>query len=150
MTTIKTRISILISGVCASVLAFLGFGCSDNANLCMYGSPYSTFEVKGKVTAEDGTPVANATVRITDPDTPSGISSLCTTTTKKDGSFRAAGNCSGNERKSKVVCIPEDASLDADSVVVDMDYKSVHSKDSWLEGHSEATVDLILKKKTGE
>lgn len=143
-----------MSRICASVLAVLGFGCSsdgpDDPYICMYGTPYGSFEIKGKVTTEDGTAVANAAVRITGSETPSGVYSFAETTTDKTGDYTAKGTISGGWKKWKVVCIPEDKSLDADSVIVDMEFIRESSDDFWNHGHADATVDLTLKNKKTE
>ena len=150
MTNIRTRVSTLLSGFCSSVLAVLGFGCSSGNEPCMYGTPYSTFEVKGKVTTEAGDPVANAIVRITGPDIPSGICSFSETNTGKTGEYIAKGSITFGCNKLKVVCIPEEKGLDADSITVDTDFTPDHSDNSWYLGHADANADLKLKNKAGE
>lgn len=151
MNMIRTRISTFISSLCASLLAVLGFGCSSNTDEpCMYGTPYSSFEIKGKVTTEDGDPVANATVRITQPEFPSGIYAFSKAITGENGVYTAEGSTFQLGEKCKVVCIPEDSSLDADSIIVDLKFIREH-EDTWYIGHASAIADFTLKKKkTGE
>lgn len=71
------KISTLFSRLCAAGVAILGFGCSSADDpdelICMYGTVTGSFEIKGKVTTEDGKNVSDAAVKVTRQDVPSGI-----------------------------------------------------------------------------
>lgn len=146
----KFRLSSLITGLCGSCIAFLGFGCDrENGSepALMYGTPTGSFEVKGKVVSEDGKSVPDATIRITLPDLDSGILSIATTTTDSKGNYDT-GNDFAILSEVKVVCIPDGNEFEADSIVAPLKYKDKDSSDSWYIGHAEAPVDFKLKKKS--
>ncbi len=133
-------------------LALLGFGCSDGGDYpLMYGSPIADFEVKGSVTDAEGNAVKDAEVRVTAPDAPSGVYSIGKDTTNVSGSYNVSEDrrIGSPSEKVKVVCVPADDSLEADSTVVTL--KKVSDGDGdWYCGKGEATVNFSLKKKTAE
>lgn len=151
----KTRISGLLSSLCAMILGLLGFGCDSlepgGGEICMYGTPTGVFKLKGTVKTEDGKAVKDAVVRVTYPDIPSSTGYLSTDTTGNDGKYDMVNYHSNLDWK--VVCIPQDDSLEADSTVVNVKYKLAGKESSvWDIGTAEANVDFVLKKKksTGE
>ncbi|MDE6022828.1 MAG: radical SAM-associated putative lipoprotein [Muribaculaceae bacterium] len=153
MIRIKKTISKLVSGICSVFLALIGYSCSksdDSDNfLCMYGMPTGSFEIKGSVTTQEGEKVNNAEIRVAPPYFPSGeCSDNEITITDHNGSYDI--ECDMMPLKSiKVVCLPCNSNLEADSVVVDMHYiKDPSQKDnSWYIGHAEETVNFTLKEK---
>ena len=145
----------LLTRICVGGLALLGFGCEEEGGgeggECMYGTPVSSFEIKGKVVTEDGNDVVGASVRVTDPQTPSGVYSYNVTKTGEDGTYISAYERFPSQNKAKVVCIPADPALEADSVTIDMKYNdNKHKNDPWYFGHADATVDFTLKKKKAD
>ena len=112
----------------------------------MYGCPIADFEIKGAVTTEDGKKVDNAEVRVTYPEESSGIFSIHTDQTDKEGTYHLSGNSIPSD-KLKVVCVPADPTLEADSVNVEMKYSKTNyaGDNSWYRGKAEATVNFILK-----
>ncbi len=139
------------SRVCVACLALLGFSCSDDDEpQCMYGTPTAEFEIKGAVTTEDGKPVPDAEVRVAARQVPSDIGAFKRDTTETDGAYSLKGYLGGSpEATLKIVCVPGDDSLAADSVEVKL--TKVKDGDSfWDTGKGEATVDFRLKKKTAE
>lgn len=136
----------IIPKLCAASLALLGFSCGSEEE-CMYGTPYGSYEIKGKVTTEDGEPIEKAVVRITNPDMPSGLMSEIADTTSSNGEYNAQCDW-GWPGEKKIVCEVEDPTLEADSVIVGMKFSG--SKEVWNHGHAEATVDFKLRKKSGE
>lgn len=133
-----------IGQVCAVILGLLGFSCSDEEAteyLCMYGTPYGTFEAKGSVTDEEGKPVENAEIRFTRVDTPSGVYSYKTGTTNAGGVYDVSGTSYSS--KIKVVCVPP-GELEADSVIVDLKYSG--GDGGWDMGTATFTADFKLKK----
>ena len=141
----------IIPKLCAASLALLGFSCgsvddNDDEILLMYGSPYGTYEIKGSVTTEDGKPVKGAVVRVTNHDLSSDI--FCEAdTTGTSGEYMVKSERYVYKAK-KVVCVPDDPTLEADSTVVELKFSG--GKEMWDMGHAEATVDFKLRKKSGE
>lgn len=149
MKRIYSNLRSITSRVCMAGLALLGFSCSDEVE-CMYGTPTTEFEIKGVVTSEDGTPVQNAEVRVTERGVPSDPGACGRDTTESDGAYNLKGYISAfSESILKVVCIPEDASFAADSVEVKLT-KTEGGDGAWIMGKGEATVDFKLKKKAAE
>ena len=139
----------LLTRICVGGLALLGFGCDDYK--CMYGTPTGSFEIKGKVVTEDGNDVVGASVRVADPQFSSGVYSYTETKTGEDGAYISAYERFPANNKAKVVCIPADPALEADSVTIDMKYNdNKHKNDPWYFGHADATVDFTLKKKKAD
>lgn len=140
----------ILTRLCAGGMALLGFGCDGDypgGGGDMYGTPVGTFEIKGKVVTEDGKEVAGAAVRVTQPDFPSGVFSYAEVKTGDNGTYISTGNeFLGN--KTKVVCVPDDPALEADSVIIDVKYTGKNNKNNpWDIGQANATVDFTLKKK---
>lgn len=145
MKQFKVNISSLLTRICAAGVALLGFNSCANEE-CMYGTPYGTFEIKGSVTTENGEAVDNASIRFADPNAPSGLYPYDTSSTNNRGDYEIKGH--GFYPDLKVVCVPENEALEADSVVVNMDYISKSKKkDPWDSGHAEKIVDFKLKNK---
>ena len=152
--------SSITSRCCTLLLAWLGISCSsddtdiDYPYICMYGSPTGSFEVKGAVATEDGTPIPDAEIRVTPSATPSGIWSYVTTTTGKDGTY-AIKYERASTQDLKIVCLSPDQKLASDSITVPVKYQfdKEHSQDKnnpWYQGHADLTVDIKLKAKPTE
>lgn len=143
MKLIRHRLSTRrLTAICSSLLGLLGFGCSCSEEV-MYGMPTGDFEIKGSVTTEEGKAVDNAEIRITYPEAPSGIYRLGETSTDLKGNYEINGHDYLTEMK--VVCLPENTDLQADSVIVKLNYKDPDKHNSWDRGHAEATVNFTLK-----
>ena len=78
---------------------------------------------------------------------PSGVFSYAEVKTGDNGTYISTGNeLLGN--KTKVVCVPDDPALEADSVIIDVKYTGKKNKNNpWDIGQANATVDFTLKKK---
>lgn len=142
--------STLFTRLCAAGLAVLGFGCSSDEPgsdevICMYGVITGRFEIKGKVTTENGKEVPNAEVRVTVPEQYSGIFPIVISKTEESGNYTLDGL--GSFKQLKVVCIPEDSNLEADSTIVDMKYINGDKGNGWYQGEADATIDFKLKNK---
>lgn len=142
----------ITSRICMAGLALLGFGCNGGDDYpLMYGTPTADFEVKGMVTDADGNAVKGAEVRVTGSEAPSGVYVHGKATTEESGAYSVfKSEMIGSPKdKVKVVCIPSDGTLEADSTVVTL--KKVSDGDgNWYGGKGEATVNFKLKKKTAE
>lgn len=145
MRRLTTRLSTFLSQVCAVAIVWLGFGCTADEP-CMYGTPTGSFEIKGQVTTEEGAPVEGARIRVTASDRPSGIFSFDEALTGTDGRYMTAGSDYARN-ELKVVCLPDNPALEADSVIVDVQHIDGGKDDSWNFGHAKATVDFKLKNK---
>lgn len=148
----KINFSKTISQICAAGLALLGFGCSSDepggggGGVCMYGTPTGHWEIRGAVTDQEGAPVTDAEIRVTNPNSNSFHNAIATTDTNSEGNYNVDDHFP--HYQLKVVCVPKDPALDADSTLVDLKYiKENNIKNSWYVGHAEATVDFKLKPK---
>ncbi len=142
MKFISKHVSTFFASICSTLLSILGFSsCTDNE--VMYGMPFGSFDIKGSVTDDNGTPVSDAEMRVTFLDMPSGVFSIDSSRTQPQGTY----NLKGSEwaTKLKIVCIPYQSDLQPDSVIVDMKYKGADGE--WYKGHAESTVNFILKDK---
>ncbi len=152
---LHSAISSIITRCFAIILTWLGFSCSGSHE-DMYGTPTGTFEVKGAVTTEEGTPVPDAIIRVTESDAPSGVWSLATTTTDKTGAYEVESDKTvGPRDELKVVCLSPDAAYSSDSVFVQVKYEfdkdhPKNKKDSWYKGHADLKVNFKLKPKTAD
>lgn len=146
MAQIRKKITSLLTSLCSVMLSFLGFSCSSQEKELpvMYGCAMGDFEIKGAVTTTEGKTVENAEVRVTYPDESSGLFSIDTKKTDKEGNYYIMGGSISPTDELKVVCIPDDPTLEADSVNVKMNYRG---GEGWYRGKAEATVNLKLKTK---
>ncbi|MDE6787475.1 MAG: radical SAM-associated putative lipoprotein, partial [Muribaculaceae bacterium] len=137
MKLINLKLSSLLTSICSALLSLLGFSCSSPSEiLLMYGMPTGDFEIKGSVTSEEGKAVADAEIRVTSSDAPSEICSFMTVATDTEGQYIAKGESFG-DREVKVVCIPSSPELEADSVIVKLNYNKENAS-TWYKGEAEA------------
>lgn len=147
---LKSNLLSLISRTCAALLALLGFSCSskDNPDIpLMYGTPTGSFEVKGTVTNEEGTPIPDAVVRVTEPHVDSAMWSISRGVTNSQGNYSVEEGSVPVE-SLKIVCLPPGNVYAPDSTTVAIEYlyDENHKPDAWYRGHVELTVDFKLKK----
>lgn len=145
MSRLNLTLSSFITRLCAVMVSLLGFGCSSSSDepdiLVMYGTPMATFEIKGKVTDTDGAPVSRAVMRVSHPDVDSDRMPYVSASPDVDGRYLLEGDIPYMER-IKVVCVPGDEGLGADSVIITPQY---------VRGHAVLEADFKLeKKKDGE
>lgn len=133
-----------ISRLCMLLLGLLGFASCSDEKEDMYGTPYGTFEVKGKVTDSQGNPVAGAVIRAARPESPSGIYSIATTVTGIEGSFVLIKKNETPYESIKIVCLPKGNGLEADSTIVGLKYTGGNG---WDSGFASSEVDFKLKDK---
>ncbi len=150
----KIRFSSLLTGICGSFLAFLGFGCNSDSPggeiLCMYGSPVGSFEIKGKVMSEDGKPISNVKIITTLPDLDSSTYPIVTVTSDSEGKYDTKKIDMVLDR-AKVVCIPDENEFEADSVITTLKNVNDPEGSRLIYGlYTEGTVDFTLKKKSGK
>lgn len=144
---IKFGFSAIVSKLCVALMAFLGYGCSEQGDepLLMYGCPMGRWEIKGDVTDEEDVPVTDATVKITLPNVNSSGYALSEVRTDEAGFYTSTGGETAAE--FKVVCIPDDPALKPDSTIVKLKYSGGNPKNPWDMGSADVTVDFRLKKK---
>lgn len=151
---IKSKIGAFISRLCTMILALLGYNCSSfnepNEPYEMYGTPTGTFEVKGAVTNEEGHPVADAEIRVTDKWHDSWLYSI-QSVTDKEGTYTVVGTIFPAD-SLKIVCIPAGNAYLPDSIKVPVDYQydESHKKSTWYEGHATLTVNFNLSTNPGK
>lgn len=115
----------IINSIFAGILAALGFSsCGETPD--MYGTPISTFEVKGAVTDENSKPVANAEIIMRyinreEVFTLPGDTIL----TNKDGEYTFADQ-QYYSNQIRMVCKPKGDKLEADSI--DLPQLSLYKK----------------------
>lgn len=146
------RVSSLLSHFCALALPFLGFGCSEGegGEPCMYGTPTGSFEIKGKVTMEDGSDVRNTVIRVTESEVRSDEFYISEESIDTQGQYCVKSSYFPIDRM-KVVCIPDSKELEPDSTIVELKYvKDKNNNNPWYNGHAEATADFIIKKKDSQ
>lgn len=140
------NLSAIITRVCVAVMSLLGYSCNFEGNEpLMYGTPTGTWEIKGNVTDEANEPVTDATIKITYPTVNSSLYTIGEAKTDKEGFYVSTG--SEPAGVLKVVCIPNDKALKADSTIVKLEYSGGDKNNSWDVGSVSATVDFKLKKK---
>lgn len=145
------RKSKFFSKLCMLLIGLLGFAsCSSDDDgeevekAVMYGGPYATFEVKGKVTDSQGNPVEGATMRVTMHKYPSGYCSIDKSTTDVEGSFTLVSKYGHPFDSVKVVCLPQGDKLQADSTAIGLKYTGGKG---WYTGDASAEVNFKLKDK---
>lgn len=145
----RINITAAISRLCALCMGILGFGCSSDPDepLVMYGTPTGDWEIKGTVTDEAGKAVSGASIIAAWPDYDSSLYPLAATETDTGGAYVVEEDGKVIITTLKIVCIPNDPTLSADSTVVELNYiKDKKQHDNfWYVGSAEATVDFVLK-----
>lgn len=156
----RVRFNRWYNAVLTTLLSILGYGCSSDESLDMYGSPveygspHADYIVKGTITNESGTPVQGIKTSLKEVSenvkTAYGIDSVQTNAT---GDFQL--KYTGMERKS-IKLIVEDIDGEANggeflSDTLDIDYdnavKVKEGEGRWYQGKFEVSQDVKLKKK---
>ena len=156
----RVRFNRWYNAVLTTLLSILGYGCSSDEPMDMYGSPveygapHADYIVIGTVTNESGTPVQGIKTSLKEVSenakTSYGIDSIQTNAT---GDFQL--KYTGMERKS-IKLIVEDIDGEANggeflSDTLDIDYdKAVKVKEGegrWYQGKFEVSQDVKLRKK---
>ena len=141
---LNKKISALLTRLCAVIVSLLGFSCSadepndKNNTICMYG----------KVTDENGKPVANATIRVSKAEKASDTHSFISVVSDTNGDYSTDRVYIFPDDRVKIVCLTENKTLENDSVIVNLDYVKEDNNDSWNRGFATATANFQLKKKT--
>lgn len=113
------------------------------------GTPTGSWEIKGEVTEEGVEPVADVTIKVTRPYVNSSEYCIVETRTDENGDYLVSQRDMPYS-SLKVVCIPDDPTLKADSIRVNLEYSGGNKKDEWDSGAAYATVNFKLKRKSGD
>ncbi len=146
----------------AMLLTMLGFSsCGGNGQNgddgieCLYGTPTSTFQVKGNVTDEEGTPIQGIKAKVEVGIGGLGKGNIVAETDSK-GNYVLDNAMIGTPTSSKMKVIFEDADGDANGGTFandtvqgeDLTIKQTSErKDTWNLGSYEITANAKLKKK---
>ena len=86
----KQLFLISMNKLLAGLLTLLGFSLAacDKGGTCEYGSPYADYEIKGKVVDNQGYPIANIQIEISDSIPENGWMQKDTLYTDSDGKFQ--------------------------------------------------------------
>lgn len=105
------------------------------------------FTIDGTVITEDGKRVTNATIKVNYIDLPFYNPVLSEGSTNQEGNFILTGE-SMRVDTYKVVCIPDDPTLESDSIIVEAKntFQRYDPERNTNYGVSEATADFKLKK----
>ena len=125
-----------------ALLALVGFSSCDDSNMCKYGTPYATIDVKGVVKNTFDEPIKGIKIKCAD-----SYHNLDSTYTDESGSYRI--NLETFPPANNLLTIyAEDADgtenglYQNDTVQVTLDY---NDNDSWYAGQANVVQDFILK-----
>lgn len=165
----NTRFKKWMAAAMSSIITLLGFSSCQEEGAddvpCMYGMPYSHFELKGKVTDTDGQFVENAEISLkskyeggdlngqykpvyTVVDMTADTKPNHMVKTDSKGDYHLGGSVFF--KTVRVICTPaKDSGLEADSTEITVTFeKDPNVKDDgWYIGSYQGTLDFELKKK---
>lgn len=147
-----------------SLLALLGYGCSSESpmdmygtiTILMYGSPTVRYSVKGHVTDEDGNPIKNikASVKTCPYEDGTLYHPIDSTMTDAHGQFTIDNLCDGYLDHHKLILEDIDGEenggeFQSDTLSLDqLEPKQIEpSSGAWDAGKYELTANIRLKKK---
>ncbi len=156
----KARFTHWYNALAATLLSLLGFSsCGENGlnggNECLYGTPTSTFQVKGNVTDEEGTPIKGIKAKVEVGIGGFGKGDIVAETDSK-GNYVLDNALIGTPTSSEMKVIFEDVDGDANGGTFandtvqgkDLTIKQTSEKDgTWNLGSYEITANAKLKKK---
>ena len=161
----KVRFNRWYNAVLTALLSILGFGCSSEEPMDMYGPPveYGTpqadFILKGTVTDEIGTPVQGLKTSLKEVykhDLVTNTYGVDSIQTNESGNYQLKLGKESNFFKENVKLIVEDIDGEANggeflSDTLDIDYNKAvkvgEGDQRWYEGTFEVVTDIKLKKK---
>lgn len=134
-----------------SLLVLLGFSCSSEEGeppiVCEYGTPYASFQVKGKVKDSKGTPIPNAQIRVSLDNSSDYWMRSDTIYSDKDGAFEWKQTYFPTKN---FIFITEDAGKDIPerqfaSDTTQVVFESFEGGSGWNAGHAAKEMDIVLK-----
>ena len=147
------------NGLLASLLAFLGYGCSSGEPEnypVMYGSPTVEFQLKGNVTDEDGKAVQGIKVKVQELLGNNEWFNLDSVKTDVNGKYQLPIRITASNEKGLEYCRltvedtdgAENGEFKNDTINLNgAEAKKIKDKDGWFNGAYEVNVDVKLKKK---
>lgn len=151
----KIRFYRWYNGLLASLLAFLGYGCSSGEPEnypVMYGAPTVEFQLKGNVTDEDGKAVQGIKVKVQEHN----WLNIDSVKTDANGKYQLPLILDGFTQKDLNRCrlIVEDTDgaengeFKNDTINLNgAEAKKIKDEEGWFNGAYEVNVDVKLKKK---
>jgi putative lipoprotein (rSAM/lipoprotein system) len=157
------RSAVKLTKIITGLLALLGFaGCGDDGDdgggggdgRMEYGTPYASFDIKGKVTDEAGDPVEDIKVVIRDANISDPEYSLAVGITDARGYYSIGGGWFGDDTLTVSV---EDIDGDknggefaSETVELEIEEEDYVGGDDWDRGKVTKTADFELELKTQE
>ena len=148
MIRIRNKLLLTANGLLSLLLSLLGFsGCSSEGP-DMYGEPYATFQINGKVTDAQGKPLEQKWIMVRNLNygEEGAYRMSDTLLTNREGSYlwnRRISNLSG---KLRVVCQDPANQFKADSTEVEIKLTE-KGEGSWNMGSGSQTINFELQKK---
>lgn len=149
MNDCKKKWLILINKLLSGIMVILGFSSCDKFEPSLeYGSPYVTYEVKGKVTSQDNVALENIVVKVKPINQDGKLDVISVgAVTNVSGEYKNVGTYNSDIRKLRVYCIDNTGTYGTDSIDVTMNpQKTENTDDSWNNGSDSKNVDFKLKK----
>ena len=158
----KIRFYRWYNGLLASLLAFLGYGCSLEDPIDMYGTPVEygaptvEFQLKGNVTDEDGKAVQGIKVKVQELLGNNEWFNLDSVKTDVNGKYQLPIRITASNEKGLEYCRltvedtdgAENGEFKNDTINLNgAEAKKIKDKDGWFNGAYEVNVDVKLKKK---
>lgn len=158
----KIRFYRWYNGLLASLLAFLGYGCSLEDPIDMYGTPVEygaptvEFQLKGNVTDEDGKAVQGIKVKVQEYFENNNVFNIDSVRTDANGKYQLPLILDGFTQKDLNRCklIVEDTDgaengeFKNDTINLNgAEAKKIKDGEGWFNGAYEVNVDVKLKKK---
>ncbi|MDH6359174.1 radical SAM-associated putative lipoprotein [Parabacteroides sp. PF5-9] len=137
----------------AGLLVLLGCGDSDDPGvvICEYGSPYSTYEIKGKVTNETDEVIQGIRMRARYAYTRDWEQTLSDTTKTDVGGYYSFKTdvfaVESIQLFAEDIDGDENGAFESDSITISQDEIKLENGERWFLGEGEKTVNFKLKKK---
>lgn len=151
----KIRFYRWYNGLLASLLAFLGYGCSSGEPEnypVMYGAPTVEFQLKGNVTDEDGKAVQGIKVKVQEHN----WLNIDSVKTDVNGKYQLPIRITASNEKGLKYCRltvedtdgAENGEFKNDTINLNgAEAKKIKDGEGWFNGAYEVNVDVKLKKK---
>ncbi len=150
----KAKINRLLNTAIMAALSLLGFSSCNEEPEDLYGTPISDYQVKGKVTAKDGTPVKSVKVTTHHWEDKDHNTVIETAYTDENGEYATeqARDFSITETIKEgtlIVTYEDESGVYANDTTwsKDLEVKQVKKGEGWSSGTFEVTANKVLKKK---
>ena len=155
----KIRFYRWYNGLLASLLAFLGYGCSSEEpngrddDMLMYGMPTTEYQVKGSVTDEKGKAIPGIQVKCQDTFYEPNIFNRDSVKTDANGKYNLTFDIVEATLKHTRLVVQdvdgaENGEFENDTINLNgAEAKKIKDGEGWFNGAYEVNVDVKLKKK---